>query len=208
MIGGRRHDPAGARIAEKALDAELPRERRAAARLHRQIGHCEHRFERGKARLENVKRCDLGSLLDVRKRQPEECARLLGARAHVGDARAQHRQVAQLRSIVLEAGAGKVRRRPLHAGARDAVRHRRRAEGEPRQDDLQHRVGALTVVRNEVALFDMELLDGHRRGVVAAQSHSVKTGRHLHPVRAGSHEVDRRFERRRGARLLHARDCG
>ena len=37
-VGGRRHDPRGARVAEAALDAELLAERRAAAHAHREVG--------------------------------------------------------------------------------------------------------------------------------------------------------------------------
>src|SRR5436309_2187923 len=57
VVDVRRHDPAGARVAEDALEGEVLREGGTAAGLERAIGHVDGGLEGGEARLEDEQRC-------------------------------------------------------------------------------------------------------------------------------------------------------
>ncbi len=99
-------------------------------------------------------------------------------------------------------------RRGGHGGAAEAVRHRRGADGEPGQDHLQHRVGAVARLAHQIAPGDGEVLDAHRRRVVAAQAEPVEARLRADPGRVGARQVERRLQRRLRARLLRAGDVG
>ena len=206
MIGGRRHDAAGARVAEHALEIHVARERGAAARLHRQVGDVDGRLDRGQPRQQHEQRRLGRTPLDEGDGPVEQRGRLLGADAHVGQPRAQRRQVAQRRPGVLEGAGLQVRGGGPDGGAAQTVRHRRRTDVEPREDHLQHRRGALALRGNQVAVRDADALQRHRRRVVAAQAEAVEGALHAYGRVRTPDQKQRRFERRRRARLLSAGD--
>jgi hypothetical protein len=96
------------------------------------------RLDGREARLEDVERRRLDGLLHEAERVAQEGARLLGADHHLGEARPQVGQVAQLAVVELEPGAAQVADGGADRGAADAVGHRRAADREPGQDDLEH----------------------------------------------------------------------
>src|SRR6266404_5600361 len=74
-----------------------------AAGLERAIGHVDGGLEGGEARLEDEQRCVRRARLDGAQRVTEERAGLLGAHAHLGQPRAEVRQVAEQHPRVREA---------------------------------------------------------------------------------------------------------
>src|SRR6516225_3920715 len=189
-VRGRRHHRSGLCVAEHSLEASTPAKGRSSTQRHGTRGDGERRLGGSRLDAQNIQdgfriaRCDAANgLSQVRTRRAQLQRHLRGEELDARDG-------CQSRSACVFIFPGhNVRRGGLESSGGNSQGYRRHTHLEMRQDNLHHSFETTAFNSQPLFLFQLNVLEFHRRTGVSCQAQPLKAPFNLETFRALSYEV-------------------